>query len=103
MSLNEYPQDRKALEDGGDPYNRDGRGETVCQLYETPGTMNSSWGFQYFDQNWITPEKIVSRREHRMGVNYLLNVGPDGLGRIPSFSVDALRQAETLYRKKHQD
>lgn len=101
---NEYPQDRKALQEGGDPYNREGRGETACDLYETPGTMNSSWGFQYFDQNWITPEKIVSRREHlnSMGVNYLLNVGPDGLGRIPSFSEEALRQAEVLYESRHR-
>ena len=35
----------------------------------------------------------IRRRDHlnSMGVNYLLNVGPDGLGRIPSFSAEALR------------
>ena len=31
-----------------------------------------------------------------MGINYLLNVGPDALGRIPSFSVDILREAAEL-------
>ena len=65
-------------------------------LYETAGTLNSSWGFKYFDQNWLTPEQIRSRREklNSMGINYLLNVGPDGLGRIPSFSQEALLKAK---------
>ena len=31
-----------------------------------------------------------------MGVNYLLNVGPDALGRIPSYSVDILRRVHEL-------
>jgi alpha-L-fucosidase len=64
-------------------------------LYETAGTMNSSWSFKYYDQRWITPEKVIERRErlNGMGINYLLNVGPDGLGRIPSFSQEILRAA----------
>lgn len=65
-------------------------------LYETAGTMNSSWSFKYFDQNWLTPEQVRSRREklNSMGINYLLNVGPDGLGRIPSFSQEVLLKAK---------
>ena len=61
-------------------------------LYETAATMNRSWGFRYYDQAWITPEEIIARRNklNGMGINYLLNVGPDGLGRIPSFSQEAL-------------
>ena len=64
-------------------------------LYETAGTMNSSWSFKYYDQRWITPEKVIERRErlNGLGINYLLNVGPDGLGRIPSFSQEILRAA----------
>ena len=64
-------------------------------LYETAGTMNSSWSFKYYDQKWITPERVIERREklNGMGINYLLNVGPDGLGRIPSFSQEALLAA----------
>ena len=40
-------------------------------------------------------EKIMARRQklNDMGINYLLNVGPDGLGRIPSFSQEALLKA----------
>lgn len=64
-------------------------------LYETAGTMNSSWGFKYYDQNWIDAATIRERREklNGMGINYLLNVGPDALGRIPSFCQEALREA----------
>ena len=40
-------------------------------------------------------QQIRERREklNGMGINYLLNVGPDALGRIPSFCQEALRAA----------
>lgn len=61
-------------------------------LYETAATMNDSWGFKYFDHNWKKPETILQNKKHLndLGINYLLNVGPDGLGRIPSFSEEIL-------------
>jgi len=64
-------------------------------LYETAGTMNKSWGYKYYDQEWKSAEQIRAQREklNGMGINYLLNVGPDGLGRIPSFSRDILLEA----------
>lgn len=64
-------------------------------LYETAGTMNDSWGFRVCDQNWKSAEKIRGLREklNGMGVNYLLNVGPDGLGRIPIICEEILRDA----------
>ena len=92
---NEYPQEAPAEGAGSDPNSIHGYKYSPYGLYETPATMNSSWGFKYYDQNWITPEAIRANRERlaEMGVNYLLNVGPDGLGRIPSFCQEALRQA----------
>ena len=44
---------------------------------ETAGTMNDSWGFRYYDQNWKTPEAIAENRKklNSLGVNYLLNMG----------------------------
>ena len=53
-------------------------------LYETAATLNDTWGFSYHDHNWKTPEFIRSTREklNSMGINYLINVGPDPLGRI---------------------
>ena len=67
-------------------------------LYETAGTLNGSWAFKYYDQDWLTPEQIVERRINlnEKGINYLLNVGPDGLGRIPSFSKDALLKSSMI-------
>ena len=61
-------------------------------LYETPATINHTWGYKPTDQDWKTPETIRATREHlkKLGANYLLNVGPDALGRIPARSVDAL-------------
>ena len=78
-----------------DPNSLDGMKYSPYDLYETAGTLNSSWAFKYYDQNWVTPEEVIARREklNGMGINYLLNVGPDGLGRIPSFSQETLRAA----------
>jgi len=62
--------------------------------WEVPATLNHTWGFNKFDTAWKQPEavirnliKIVSR-----GGNYLLNIGPDGLGRVPEESQRILRE-----------
>jgi len=72
-------------------------------LYETAATLNDSWGFKYFDHNWKSPETVAANKKHlnSMGVNYLLNVGPDGLGRIPSFSLDILRRAREIEEEEN--
>ena len=64
-------------------------------LYETAATLNDSWGYSAWDTNWKTPEKIAQNRAHlnSLGINYLLNVGPDGLGRIPTASQRIFREA----------
>ena len=68
-------------------------------LYETAGTLNSSWGFKYYDDNWKNADEVIRIKNHlnARGVNYLLNVGPDYLGRIPSVSCDILREAGKLW------
>lgn len=67
-------------------------------LYETAATLNDTWGYSAHDYHWKTPEQIVGirRKLQSMGVNYLLNVGPDGLGRIPARSEQILRDAAGL-------
>ena len=64
-------------------------------LFESPCTLNDTWGYKAFDQNWKDAETVRRNREHlkSIGANYLLNVGPDHLGRIPAPSVDILREA----------
>lgn len=63
-------------------------------LYETAATMNDSWGYCAWDQNWKDAEKVaaIKKKLNGMGINYLLNVGPDGLGRIPGSCMDILRE-----------
>lgn len=71
-------------------------------LWECPATMNDTWGYKAFDQNWKSAEKIFEIKKHlkARNVNYLLNVGPDGLGRIPAPSIDILRQVKNLEEKE---
>lgn len=71
-------------------------------LYESACTLNRSWGFSYRDHNWISPEELCANRRklNGMGINYLVNVGPDHLGRIPGPSADVLRRAAELYSEK---
>lgn len=62
-------------------------------LYETAATMNDSWGYCAWDQNWKDADRVtaIKRKLNGMGINYLLNVGPDGLGRIPVACQDILK------------
>lgn len=63
-------------------------------LYETPATLNDTWGYKAFDDNWKDAERVLQLKKHLndRGLNYLLNVGPDHLGRIPAPAVDILRR-----------
>ncbi len=64
------------------------------ELVETPATMNDTWGYKAFDQNWKSSDEVRRIKDHlnQRGINYLLNVGPDYLGRIPAPSADILRE-----------
>lgn len=66
----------------------------VTGLYECPSTLNDTWGYKSFDNNWKPAERVreIKERLNAQGVNYLLNVGPDYLGRIPAPAVDILRE-----------
>lgn len=62
-------------------------------LYECPATLNDTWGYKSFDNNWKSKEQVLELldRLNSRGVNYLLNVGPDSLGRIPGPAQDIFR------------
>ena len=64
------------------------------ELVETAATLNDTWGYKSFDQNWKPAGEVLRIKSHlnARGVNYLLNVGPDALGRIPAPSEEILRQ-----------
>ena len=61
--------------------------------WETPATLNDTWGFKKHDNNWKTPENLTFKLVDIVskGGNYLLNVGPDGEGVIPQPSQETLR------------
>jgi alpha-L-fucosidase len=63
-------------------------------LWETPDTANDTWGYAWYDRNWKSPSEIAERlvRVVSRGGTYMLNVGPDGLGRIPEQSARILRE-----------
>ena len=79
----------------------DGFKPSPLGLYETAATLNDTWGYKSFDNNWKNPDEVRRIREHlnSRGINYLLNVGPDGLGRIPLKSQQILREAAEIFNK----
>jgi alpha-L-fucosidase len=66
----------------------------VQELWETPQTLNETWGYSHFDTRWKSPREVVRRLVEIVsrGGNYLLNVGPTSEGIIPAASVEILRQ-----------
>ena len=62
--------------------------------WETPMTLNNTWGYSKTDENWKSPKTVLKMLTEVTGKggNLLINVGPDALGRFPSGSVDVLQQ-----------
>jgi len=62
--------------------------------WETCMTMNDTWGYKSYDDNWKSTEALVRNLIDiaSKGGNYLLNVGPTSEGVIPQPSVDRLRE-----------
>jgi alpha-L-fucosidase len=60
--------------------------------WESCMTMNTTWGFKFYDDKWKSPEVIIRNLIDiaSKGGNYLLNVGPTSEGLIPAPSVERL-------------
>jgi alpha-L-fucosidase len=77
------------------------------EYWETPQTLNKTWGYSKFDTLWMSSGSVILRLAEIVsrGGNYLLNVGPDGNGKIPEKAVKILtevgnwvsRNAESIY------
>ena len=67
--------------------------EYTDALVESPITLNRTWGYKSFDNDWKSPEKVkeIFEKCRSCGANLLLNVGPDHLGRLPAPAVDILK------------
>jgi alpha-L-fucosidase len=61
--------------------------------FEVCYTLNDRWGFHANDHNWKSPTRVAEMLTQTAGLNgnLLLNIGPDGAGRVPQPSVDILR------------
>jgi len=62
--------------------------------WETCMTMNDTWGYKSYDDNWKSTETLIRNLVDiaSKGGNYLLNVGPTAEGLIPEPSVQRLRE-----------
>ncbi|MGN6370414.1 MAG: alpha-L-fucosidase [Phycisphaerae bacterium] len=60
--------------------------------WETCMTMNNTWGYKSWDDNWKSSETLIHNLidASSKGGNYLLNVGPTAEGEIPEPSVERL-------------
>lgn len=60
--------------------------------WESCMTMNTTWGYKFYDDKWKSPEVLVRNLIDiaSKGGNYLLNVGPTAEGLIPAPSVERL-------------
>jgi alpha-L-fucosidase len=63
------------------------------EAWETPATINHTWGYRTDDTDWKAPGTILFKLIDIVskGGNYLLNVGPTARGVIPQPSQDNLR------------
>jgi alpha-L-fucosidase len=66
----------------------------VQRDWETPVTLNDTWGFKKDDNNWKSATVLIRQLAQvaSRGGNYLLNVGPTSEGVIPRPSVDRLAE-----------
>ena len=67
-------------------------------------TMNDSWGFQFNDKNYKTPNQVIRIFVDciGMGGNLLLDIGPKADGTIPEQQVEILKELGR-WTKKHSE
>jgi alpha-L-fucosidase len=67
---------------------------TEYKTWETPGTLNNTWGYKCYDNDWKSIDEVLYWIVEiaSKGGNYLLNIGPDGEGCIPDESIILLKE-----------
>lgn len=62
--------------------------------WETCMTMNGTWGYKSYDQNYKSPQTLIRNLIDiaSKGGNFLLNVGPTAEGEFPPESVEILKE-----------
>ncbi|MBN1584079.1 MAG: alpha-L-fucosidase [Anaerolineae bacterium] len=79
----------------------------IQEVWETPQTLNETWGYSRFDTEWKSHREVIRRLVEiaSRGGNYLLNIGPTAEGVIPEATVEILtrvgewvsRNGESIY------
>ncbi len=72
--------------------------------WEACMTMNDTWGFKSYDNNWKSAEQLIRNLVDiaSKGGNYLLNVGPTSEGEIPAPSVERLQRVGAWMAKNSE-
>jgi alpha-L-fucosidase len=67
-------------------------GEVPDADWESPATINDTWGFKRDDHNWKSTTELIHKLVDCASKdgNYLLNIGPTAEGAIPQPSVERL-------------
>ncbi|MEN8862489.1 MAG: alpha-L-fucosidase, partial [Lentimonas sp.] len=65
----------------------------VAGMWESVDTINDSWAYAWYDENWKSPKTILHRLIGTVarGGTYMLNIGPRGDGSVPERSAQTLR------------
>lgn len=84
--LGDYPADFESMGDNGIP------GTFPDGPWESPCTINDTWGYKAQDNNFKSAETLVRNLVDIVskGGNYLLNIGPTGDGEVPAPEVERL-------------
>ena len=64
----------------------------ISKPWQTVGTTNNSWGYKSYDDDWKSVKELIFWITEIVskGGNYMLNIGPTGMGEVPQQSVDNL-------------
>lgn len=78
--------------------------EVITKYWETCGTTNNSWGYNSYDDDWKSTQELLYYFVDIMskGGNYLLNIGPDGLGHVPEKSAKGLHEMGAWIEKNKE-
>lgn len=81
--------DYQQMGDNGIPKHR------FPHAWETPMTLNDTWGYSKTDENWKPSSKVITMLTDIVegGGNFLINVGPDEKGIFPAGGMECLEGA----------
>lgn len=101
---NEIPDNKTSAEGAIDFNSIEGFKPSPYGFYESACTLNDSWGYNSWDHNWKSSEQIYNNKKklNALEINYLINIGPDHLGRFPLEAQEILMGVADLEKTNKQ-